>query len=58
MFFLSRISFNIELWTYTIKYEPDIKNTWFFSNISKKKSKKNAKKKILISKTQKRMSLF
>jgi hypothetical protein len=42
--FFSRISFNIGLWTYIVKYEPGIKNTWFFSKISKKKkSKKNAK---------------
>ena len=31
------ILFNIGSYTYTIRYRPGIKNTWFFSKISKKK---------------------
>jgi hypothetical protein len=42
--FFSRISFNIGLWTYIVKYEPGIKNTWFFSKISKKKNLKRMQK--------------
>jgi len=29
----SRISFNIGLYTYTVRYKPNIKNTWFFMKL-------------------------
>ena len=30
---ISRISFNIGLYTYTVRYRPNIKNTWFFMKL-------------------------